>query len=75
VSLPNRGKRGSTRTIIASTMQDRWFYMLGFEKNDRDNIDEDELAFLKKQAHKLLSFDDSEIDALIGLEHLWEMVL
>ncbi len=32
VALPNRGKSGSTRTLIATNKNDRWFFMLGFEK-------------------------------------------
>jgi hypothetical protein len=39
IALPNRGgKSGSTRTLIATNKNDRWFFMLGFEKNQRDNI-------------------------------------
>lgn len=32
VALPNRGKIGSVRTLIATNKNDRWFFMLGFEK-------------------------------------------
>jgi hypothetical protein len=43
IALPNRGKSSSTRTLIATNKNDRWFFMLGFEKNQRDNIDKTEL--------------------------------
>ena len=38
VALPGRGKSGSTRTLIATNRQNRWFFMFGFEKNDKENI-------------------------------------
>jgi hypothetical protein len=38
IALPNRGKSGSVRTLIATNKNDRWFFVLGFEKNQRDNI-------------------------------------
>ena len=38
VALPGRGKSGSTRTLIATTREDRWIFMYGFEKNERENI-------------------------------------
>ncbi len=37
VAFPGRGKRGSTRTISATNWAERWIYIYGFEKNERDN--------------------------------------
>jgi hypothetical protein len=56
IALPNRGKSGSTRTLIATNKNDRWFFMLGFEKNQRDNIDQTELKSLKEAAKPCLIF-------------------
>lgn len=39
VALPGRGKSGGVRTIVATNRGDRWFFMYGFEKNERANID------------------------------------
>jgi len=36
VALPGRGKRGSTRTLVATNNANRWFFLFGFEKNERD---------------------------------------
>lgn len=33
VALPGRGKRGSTRTLLASNRGNRWFFLFGYEKN------------------------------------------
>lgn len=55
VALPGRGKSGSTRTLAGSNKNDRWFFLYGFEKNERDNITDKELQALQKLAEKLLA--------------------
>lgn len=65
VPLPGRGKRGSARTILATNLASRWFFIFGFEKNDRENITQQELAFLQMYAGKLLRFSEEELDLLI----------
>lgn len=32
IALPGRGKRGSTRTFIATNREDWWIFLTGFEK-------------------------------------------
>lgn len=54
VALPGRGKRGSTRTLLATNRDDRWFFVFGFEKNERDNITSKELEALRALAADLL---------------------
>lgn len=48
VALLGRGKSGGARTIVATNRGDRWFFMYGFEKNERANIDKDELKSSRK---------------------------
>src|ERR1700761_4869236 len=55
VARPGRGKRGGFRTIVATNLKGRWFFVYGFAKNERDNIDDDEEAALKKLAASLLA--------------------
>ena len=55
IARPGQGKRGSFRTIVATNFKSRWFFVYGFSKNARDNIDEDEAAALKKLATTLLT--------------------
>ncbi len=38
VPLPDRGKSGSTRTLVATNKGNRWFFVFGFEKNERANV-------------------------------------
>jgi len=61
VALPGRGKRGSTRILLATNLDDRWFFVFGFEKNERENISENELATLKKLAKDLLGMTAVQI--------------
>jgi hypothetical protein len=73
VALPNRGKSGSVRTLIATNKNDRWFFMLGFEKNQRDNINEKELRFLKDFAADLLTISESRLVKSLNNNDLLEI--
>jgi hypothetical protein len=55
VGISGRGKRGGARTLVATNKANRWFFVYGFEKNDRANISDDELEALKDLAEQLLA--------------------
>lgn len=61
LALPGRGKRGSARTIVATKWAGRWFFLYGFNKNERAAIDRDELKALQELARDLLGFDDRQL--------------
>lgn len=61
IALPGRGKRGSTRTLLATNRDDRWFFVFGFEKNERDNITAKELEALRVLAADLLQLSTDQI--------------
>lgn len=61
VALPGRGKSGGTRTLVATNKSDRWFFVFGFEKNERANIDDSELRAIRETAKTLLAFTEPEI--------------
>ena len=65
VALPGRGKRGSTRTLLATNRDDRWFFVFGFEKNERDNITVKELEALRALAADLLKLTAKQINEAI----------
>jgi hypothetical protein len=65
IALPGRGKSGSTRTLLATNLKDRWFFVFGFEKNERENILENELATLKMLAKDLLGMSVTQIKVAI----------
>jgi hypothetical protein len=62
VALPGQGKRGGARTIVATKLAERWFFLYGFRKNERANIDKDELRALQEVAKDLLRLDDRQLD-------------
>ena len=66
MALPGRGKRGSTRTLVGTNKGDRWFFLYGFEKNERDNIDEAELRALRTYARDLLGQALKQLNATLA---------
>lgn len=73
VPLPGRGKSGSTRTLLATNKDSLWFFVFGFEKNERDNISLRELAALKAIAADLLKLSSAELDSQVDCEALQEI--
>lgn len=73
VALPGHGKRGSTRTLLATNRDDRWIFVFGFEKNERTNISNRELEALKLLAGDLLSLSAEQVAAAVDSGHLLEV--
>ena len=65
IGLAGRGKRGGVRTLVATNKGNRWFFVFGFEKNDRANIGDDELDALKDIAHDLLARTSTQLDVAV----------
>ncbi|MCL6619774.1 MAG: type II toxin-antitoxin system RelE/ParE family toxin [Thermomonas hydrothermalis] len=66
VGLAGRGKRGGARTLIATNKGDRWFFVYGFEKSERANIDDEELDALQDLAADLLSRSTRQLDESVA---------
>ena len=62
--IRGRGKRGGARTILAYREGKRMFFIYGFTKSERSNINSQKLAALKKPANNLLTYNRDEINAL-----------
>ena len=73
VPLPGRGKSGSTRTLVATNKGSRWFFMVGFEKNEKDNINPGELEALKTYAEELLKLTVTQLDSQVKAGALQEI--
>lgn len=73
VALPGRGKRGGARTLVAFRATQRAFFVYGFAKNDRANIDERELVTLKRLAAELLGYSDAAIVQALQAAELIEV--
>ncbi|HQS83954.1 MAG: addiction module toxin RelE [Alphaproteobacteria bacterium 16-39-46] len=65
ISRPNQGKSSGYRSIIYYRHRDRAFFVYGFSKKDRNNIDSDEKKEFKRQAKLVLTLDDKKILKLL----------
>jgi hypothetical protein len=73
VPVPGRGKRGGARTIVGSNLQDRWFFLYGFEKKDRETIDARELEALQTVAAALFAMDPKLLEKAVAESELEEI--
>jgi len=73
VALAGRGKRGGARTIVATNLTDRWFFLFGFVKNERGNINRDELRFFQEVAKVFLEFTDPQLQVAISAGEITEV--
>lgn len=73
VPLPGRGKSGGARTLLATNRGSLWFFVFGFEKNERGNVSVRELEALKAIAADLLKLSSAELDSLVESEALQEI--
>ena len=73
VPLPGRGKSGGARTLVATNKTGRWIFVFGFEKNERDNIEDAELAALQNIAADLLKLDAKDLYAAVASGVLQEI--
>ncbi|HLX53355.1 MAG TPA: type II toxin-antitoxin system RelE/ParE family toxin [Aquella sp.] len=73
VPRPGFGKRSGYRTLIATNLEDKWFFILGFAKNEQDNIDAAELVALQKYAKFLLNISKEDIKHSLQSNELVEL--
>ena len=73
VAREGEGKRGGFRTMLAFRRDDRSIFILGYPKNVKDNIGDDELVVLKKLAKELLVATEAEIRKRIETGELIEV--
>jgi hypothetical protein len=68
-----QGKSAGFRTLIVFRAGIRAFFVHGFAKSEKDNVEKDELAALKKLAAELLAYDDKTIARVIATGTLVEV--
>ena len=73
VARAGAGKSGGYRTLLASNRRDRWVFLFGFGKKDRENIDEKEKNDLRRVAGILLGNSETDIARLIDAGQLQEV--
>ena len=65
VARSGQGKSGGYRTIIFYRKGQRAFFIYGFAKNERDNINDDEKSAFKKAARHVLELSEDHLFKLI----------
>lgn len=73
VGLPGRGKRGGARTLLAFRIGNRAVFLYGYAKNERDNIDAQELKALKRLAAEVLGWTEAQLDVALTQGKLIEV--
>jgi hypothetical protein len=73
VALQGRGKSAGTRTIVATKFEQRWIFLFGFEKNERSNIDANELKVLQELAASLLDLDQQAMASAVSAGQLFQL--
>lgn len=73
VALRGRGKSAGARTIVATKFEQRWIFLFGFEKNERSNIDANELKVLQELAASLLDLDQQAIASAVSAGQLFQL--
>jgi hypothetical protein len=72
IARKGQGKRGGYRVLLAFRVEDRAVFLYGFAKNDRDNIDDDELVLFRKRAMELLG-DIAHLEMMLADDRLREV--
>ncbi|MEQ1775142.1 MAG: type II toxin-antitoxin system RelE/ParE family toxin [Burkholderiales bacterium] len=73
IARAGQGKSGGYRVLVASNFGERWVFMFGFAKNERDNIDDDELKLIKRLAATFLNLSESDVRKALAAGELLEI--
>jgi hypothetical protein len=74
IALAGMGKSAGARTLVAGKFSRKWFFLFGFAKNEKDNINDDELVHLQGAASRLLCLTDEDIEEVILAGELKELI-
>jgi hypothetical protein len=73
VPEPGQGKRGSYRTLLAFRKGGQAFFVYGYAKNVKTNINAKEKAVYKNLAKLLLNLDEKTLENMIKIGNLTEV--
>jgi hypothetical protein len=66
IARSSQGKSGGFRTLIVFRAGIRAIFVHGFAKNEKGNIEKDELVALKQLAGELLAYDDKTLTRVLA---------
>jgi hypothetical protein len=73
VARSGSGRSGGYRVLIALRTRWRAVFLYGFAKNERENLDDEELADLKTLAARFMSLTEVEMKAAVSAGELKEI--
>lgn len=73
IARPGEGASGGYRGIVLFRSGDKAFFVYGFPKSERENIEEDELRAFKKLAGEMLPLSDNKLKQLLQSSSLTEV--
>jgi hypothetical protein len=73
VARPGESKAGGYRVIVLFRSEERTFFVYGYAKSRRDNIDQGELRGFKADAKDQLSLTNEQIEARLKNKKLIEV--
>ena len=73
VKREHSGKSSGFRTIILFKADDRAIFIFGFGKNEKENIDKNELQYFKKLGDDLLSLNSKQLEKTISKKVLFDL--
>ena len=66
MARPGQGRSAGFRTIVACWVGARAFFLVGYGKNDLDNIGDATLARLRRFGEELQQITDDELGAVLA---------
>ncbi len=66
LARPGQGRSGGYRVLLAYRRQAKAVFLFGFAKNERDNIEDDELATLRDIAQAWLEADGAALAGAVA---------
>jgi hypothetical protein len=70
---PGEGKSGGYRVIVYFRSGERTFYVYGFAKSSRGNIDQKELRKFKENSRRMQALTEAQLEALLKDGTLYEI--
>ena len=74
VAVPGQGKRGGSRVIVATNLQDRWIFVHCYLKKNQNDIAPDEEIAFKELARVYLSLSWNAIETAVKRGILEEII-
>ena len=73
VQRPGKGKSSGFRTIVVYRIEEKAIFLYGFGKNEKSNIDKQELSYFKKLGSDLLALNEEQINNSIKKQILFDL--